>query len=430
MSDGFFDYAIENNEATLIYCRFVKEHKRSITIPETIGKYLVTGIGTGAFLGNDDIESLVIPGTVKKIGDNAFKDCAKLESVVFGRGVPQLGTDVFAGCSSLSSVTLPKDITVLPKGMFAWCTALTKFVIPEGVTEIGKDVFYNCENLIDVQLPESLQKIGSFAFAGCRSLFELHVPAKVRSIGDNAFMQTSLEEIPFISDEVLMSLPVAGSKERMVNIADACPNVVINLDPESRQLQHLGEKECYVREDIAKRLNKVASFLPKHVHLMIWDGYRSLVAQGKMHERIRGEIKAQHPNWNDAQLNEETDKFIANPEKISLHATGGVVDLTLCDDNGKELNMGTEIDAFVPESATSSVHVDREARANRMMLVDAMQGADFVNYPPEWWHWSHGDSYWTATKDLPSIQYGYVERDLPEFAQAHGQLGKEQERER
>ena len=25
-----------------------------------------------------------------------------------------------------------------------------------------------------------------------------------------------------------------------------------------------------------------------------------------------------------------------------------------------------------------------------------MKKAGFVNYPPEWWHWSYGDRYWAA----------------------------------
>jgi hypothetical protein len=26
--------------------------------------------------------------------------------------------------------------------------------------------------------------------------------------------------------------------------------------------------------------------------------------------------------------------------------------------------------------------------------IAALLGAGFVNYPPEWWHWSFGDKYW------------------------------------
>ena len=38
-------------------------------------------------------------------------------------------------------------------------------------------------------------------------------------------------------------------------------------------------------------------------------------------------------------------------ERIPPHATGGTVDLTLVDENGKELDMGTEFDFFGPETA-------------------------------------------------------------------------------
>jgi D-alanyl-D-alanine dipeptidase len=39
-----------------------------------------------------------------------------------------------------------------------------------------------------------------------------------------------------------------------------------------------------------------------------------------------------------------------------------------------------------------------------------MEGAGFVNYPTEWWHWSYGDRYWTFVVGAPQARYGPARR--------------------
>ena len=40
-----------------------------------------------------------------------------------------------------------------------------------------------------------------------------------------------------------------------------------------------------------------------------------------------------------------------------------------------------------------ATNISTEARANRLILADALAGVGLVNYPTEWWHWSFGDRY-------------------------------------
>lgn len=58
-----------------------------------------------AFLGMDNLVSVVIPENVISIGDGAFKDCRNLESITLP-GVDAIGDNAFNGCSSLTSITL------------------------------------------------------------------------------------------------------------------------------------------------------------------------------------------------------------------------------------------------------------------------------------------------------------------------------------
>jgi D-alanyl-D-alanine dipeptidase len=92
--------------------------------------------------------------------------------------------------------------------------------------------------------------------------------------------------------------------------------------------------------------------------------------------------------------------------------TGGAVDLTLCDPDGVELDMGTAVDA-TPEAShnacnTAADNIPDEARHNRRILVSALRSAGMVNYPTEWWHWSYGDRYWALMTGAASTRYSPV----------------------
>ena len=77
--------------------------------------------------------------------------------------------------------------------------------------------------------------------------------------------------------------------------------------------------------------------------------------------------------------------------------------------------MGCPIDANPEDSAgfcyTDHPDVPRVARDARAELGEAMRGAGFVNYPTEWWHWSHCDRYWAMVTGASNAHYG--PSDLP-----------------
>ena len=78
------------------------------------------------------------------------------------------------------------------------------------------------------------------------------------------------------------------------------------------------------------------------------------------------------------------------------HQTGGAVDLSFCDKNGKELDMGTQYREFNLMTATHSNALNDDQCSNRIVLLKAMQSAGFVNYSAEWWHFVYGDKMWAA----------------------------------
>ena len=89
--------------------------------------------------------------------------------------------------------------------------------------------------------------------------------------------------------------------------------------------------------------------------------------------------------------------YLANPERGSIHSFGMAVDVTLCDAQGRELDMGTPFDdltelshpvleqAFVAQGALSPEAVER-----RILLRQTMQASGWQGISREWWHFDAG----------------------------------------
>ncbi|NES26817.1 dipeptidase [Micromonospora terminaliae] len=164
-----------------------------------------------------------------------------------------------------------------------------------------------------------------------------------------------------------------------------------------------------VRRGVADRLLAAQRALPAGLRLLVVEGYRPYRAQLDIFTGYRDELRRRYPDWSPERLHRETTKFVS-PVEVAPHSTGGAVDLTLCDADGIELDMGTALDATPEESAdacfTAAPHIPVSAWRNRQVLVAALSGAGLVNYPTEWWHWSYGDRYWALLAGAKHTRYG------------------------
>lgn len=197
----------------------------------------------------------------------------------------------------------------------------------------------------------------------------------------------------------------------------------------------------FMREGVAKKLEKAADILPHGHHLMVMDAYRTLDVQGALYEQYEKGLKALHPDWTAEELSTETQKYVSVPShdktRPSPHNTGASVDvviLTVDDDvqyeidaidatldtlgeddwqreymlemkrselirrYGKMLNFGTRFDHGGSEAALRHYEEkaaegtlgpeDEEAQKNRRLLYDVMVKAGFEPYADEWWHYN------------------------------------------
>lgn len=108
--------------------------------------------------------------------------------------------------------------------------------------------------------------------------------------------------------------------------------------------------------------------------LKIWDVFRPQEAQQRLWDHT--------PDAN----------YICPPEKGSPHSRGVAIDLTLIDNEGHELDMGTPFDDFRPLAHHDAEGLSAEIEANRYLLLGIMTTAGWDFFRNEWWHYQLFDS--------------------------------------
>ena len=162
--------------------------------------------------------------------------------------------------------------------------------------------------------------------------------------------------------------------------------------------------EKRIREFIYGLLKVARDRLPSGYRLCVYETYRTHKNQIMEWEKVSLQMRQEHPNISPEsdEFTAICEEFVANPYTHgSGHQTGAAVDVTLCDDNGNEIDMGTPMNSCVPLSRTHAEGLTSEQRKNRDLLLNTMQSAGFINYPSEWWHYSFGDRLWAELTNSP-----------------------------
>jgi len=129
---------------------------------------------------------------------------------------------------------------------------------------------------------------------------------------------------------------------------------------------------CFLRPAVAKALLKAQKLLHKQgLGLKLFDCYRPRPIQ-----KTLWKIK---PNKN----------YVTPPWKGSMHNRGMAVDLTIIDNNGNELDMGTPFDFFGKKAWHEYKNLPKKVLQNRKLLRETMHQAGFNHIRTEWWHYSY-----------------------------------------
>lgn len=152
---------------------------------------------------------------------------------------------------------------------------------------------------------------------------------------------------------------------------------------------------AYLEKGFAKRIAKAQQLLEEEkpgYRLVIFDAARPISVQRKMYARVEGTpLKV----------------YVANGKKGGRHNYGVAVDLSIMDNKGKLLDMGTPFDHFGKEAHTDKEEelvrqglISPQARKNRVLLRTIMGKVGLRCYHREWWHFQE-------KIDMPEVRKRY-----------------------
>lgn len=176
----------------------------------------------------------------------------------------------------------------------------------------------------------------------------------------------------------------------LVNIQDSLPGIIVDLKYSGSD-NFLGfafykdlnkafvQPECFQKLKIAYSL--LQDTMPGFTFI-IYDAVRSVEAQYVMWDSIKVPHNKKH--W-----------YVANPKRGSIHNYGMAIDLTIADETGKPLDMGTSFDFFgelaVPDKTEYFFfkgELSIEQYRNRKFLIELMEKSGFYVSKTEWWHFN------------------------------------------
>ena len=143
---------------------------------------------------------------------------------------------------------------------------------------------------------------------------------------------------------------------------------------------------AYLQKETIVKLKKAQENLEKAhpgYHLLIYDAARPLSKQWELWNTL-----TEYPP-------EKRRTYVADPKEHSIHNYGSAIDLTVADDKGKPLDMGTKYDFFgemaYPNQEARLLRagkLSQKAIDNRLILRKAMTQAGFTAIEYEWWHFN------------------------------------------
>jgi zinc D-Ala-D-Ala dipeptidase len=209
-------------------------------------------------------------------------------------------------------------------------------------------------------------------------------------------------ELVLMGDRRVAAVPVEECGDELI---DTRLTELASTPDENRQ----NPAYAFLRRSVAERLLQAQRALPPGIRVLLAEGYRPYEQQELYFTRRMRRLQDADPALSDADAFLKASEFVSPPE-IAPHVSGAAVDLTVVDERGVPLDMGTAIDA-TPEDSDGACYfaadnITAEARRNREILAAALTGAGFVNYPTEWWHWSFGDRYWALMTGQPHAIFG------------------------
>lgn len=211
----------------------------------------------------------------------------------------------------------------------------------------------------------------------------------IPAIDDDTAIMEQPEAVPEVLPSSKSSMAQHFDSLGLVDLYDYDPSIAVHLvyatsNNFTGEVLYEDLQEAYLHPEAARALVKAQEKL-KELHprysLIILDATRPMSVQQKMWNLVKGTSK---------------HIYVSNPARGGgLHNYGLAVDVTILDDMGNPLPMGTEFDHFGYEAHINNEQqlvnngvITAQERENRLLLRNVMRQAGYRALNSEWWHFN------------------------------------------
>ena len=160
---------------------------------------------------------------------------------------------------------------------------------------------------------------------------------------------------------------------------------LVNSDPDKnyfRENFYYGLNKAYLRKEVAQKVSSAQKYLKSEFpeySILIMDAARPRSVSQLMYDKMKGT---------------KFEKFVANPNRGSMHNYGIAVDVTIVDRDDNEIDMGftpfykSNLSIYWGYVKLKMFNLSETQKNNRKLLSTVMKKAGFLPLSYEWWHFN------------------------------------------
>lgn len=210
----------------------------------------VEGKTLAAYPAGKENTSYCIPEGIEYIGEMSFEDARKLKKVTISSTVTTIEQNAFVGCQ-MESIVIPGNVKRIEDGVFQNMDAMKTITLCEGVEYLGTYIFGGCDSLEILNIPSTVTKIGysdySIYMGSCIGLKAINVdPA-------NEYY-SSVDGVLFNKEKTILCMYPASSLNESFEIPAAVTAVASGSFTGAEKLKSLtveeGNTEFYAEDGV------------------------------------------------------------------------------------------------------------------------------------------------------------------------------------
>lgn len=152
-------------------------------------------IGSYAFVGCGNLQSIMIPKGVTQIGEGAFEFCQNMTTVTFQTNADGLSSSLetvdnyaFYGDGKITSLSFNENLVTIGDLALVYNFSLTSIKLPNSLVNIGAHFVCDAKNLPTITIPANVTNINGAFLHGCenlRTVYMLGYPSNLKADTDN-----------------------------------------------------------------------------------------------------------------------------------------------------------------------------------------------------------------------------------------------------